>query len=54
MTTEEAITELVACSGKQFDETIVDAFIRAMDVASNRSSLETKELQLEIAIEETV
>jgi putative nucleotidyltransferase with HDIG domain len=54
MTTEEAITELVACSGRQFDETVVDAFILAMDIASNGSSFETKELQLEIAIEETV
>ncbi|MBI4734016.1 MAG: HD domain-containing protein [Rubrobacteridae bacterium] len=54
LSTQDAVAELMSCSGKQFDDSVVDAFIRVLDVASNTDSFEIKELQLEIAVEETV
>lgn len=51
---EEAANELLACSGSQFDGRLVEAFIKAMGISCGDEKFEVKELQLEIAIEDTV
>ncbi len=52
LSVEEAAAELVACSGSQFDETIVQAFVNSLNITLEESDFEVKELQLKIAIED--
>lgn len=52
MSPAEAAAELVACSGSQFDGTIVEAFVAALNISLEDTHFDTEEIQLKIAIED--
>jgi putative nucleotidyltransferase with HDIG domain len=51
---EEAAVELERCSGSQFDQQIVQAFIKAMGISLEAEKPDIEELQLTIAVEDPV
>ncbi|OFW31934.1 MAG: hypothetical protein A2074_04165 [Candidatus Aquicultor primus] len=51
MSVEEAAEELMACSNRQFDGEVVEAFMRTLDLSLDEVGPEIKELQLSIAVE---
>ncbi|MDP2211199.1 MAG: HD-GYP domain-containing protein [Candidatus Aquicultor sp.] len=51
MSVEEAAEELMACSNRQFDGEVVEAFMRTLDLSMDEAGPEIKELQLSIAVE---
>lgn len=54
MSHEEAASELVDCTGSQFDASVVDAFIRGMNISPSSEEYFEEEMQLKIAIEDPV
>lgn len=54
LSVEEAATELQACRNSQFDAKIVDAFIDALEISFKEEHPKVEELQLRIAVEDTV